>query len=350
VTIELRQLGSSELRVSAIALGTMQFGGTGMFEQAGRVDVASARRQLDIAMDAGVNLIDTANVYSSGASEEVIGRIIAGRRDRVVLATKVGLRVGPDDGDVGLSAAHITRECERSLRRLRTDHIDLYQTHVWDGLTPIEETLEAFDRLVRAGKVRYVGCSNYSAWHLMKTLAVSDRTALPRLVSQQLHYTLLAREAEHELLPASIDQRVGVLVWSPLAGGLLTGKYTRTRHPDDARTWPLPPVDDSERLYAIVDALLEVARAHDTGAAEVALAWLMRRPGVTSVIIGARSESQLRANLAAATLTLTEGEHARLDQATDSQLPYPFWHQARTIGSRLSAADLALLGSRLDTT
>lgn len=294
--------------------------------------------------------MDTANVYSAGASEEVVGRIVAGRRDRILLATKVGIRVGAEDDDVGLSANHIVRECERSLRRLRTDHIDLYQTHTWDGLTPIEETLEAFDRLVRDGKVRYVGCSNYSVWHLMKTLGVADTMALPRLVSQQIHYTLLSREAEHELIPAGVDQDVGVLVWSPLAGGLLTGKYTRDHRPDGARTWPLPPVTDNGRLYTIVDALLEIAHAHETGAAQVALAWLMRRRGVTSVIVGARTEAQLRANLSAATLTLSDDEHARVDRASDVGLPYPYWHQARTIPSRLSAGDLALLASRVETT
>src|SRR5919109_5044423 len=225
--MDYRQLGRSGLRVSALALGTMTFGGRDDFANVGSTDVAGARRQIDLCLDAGINLFDTADVYSAGLSEEILGEALDGRRDRVLLATKARMPMGDGPNDAGLSRHHLIASCEASLRRLRTDHIDLYQVHEWDGATPLDETLEALDTLVRSGKVRYVGCSNYAGWQLMKALGVSERRGLERFVSQQIYYSLQARDAEYELVPAAIDQGIGILVWSPLAGGLLSGKYRR---------------------------------------------------------------------------------------------------------------------------
>jgi aryl-alcohol dehydrogenase-like predicted oxidoreductase len=255
------------------------------------------------------------------------------------------MRDGPNEG--GASRFHIIRECEDSLRRLRTDYIDLYQIHEWDGETPLDETLEAFDTLVRSGKVRYIGCSNYSGWHLMKTLAISDRRNYVRYVSQQIYYSLQARDAEYELVPISLDQGLGILVWSPLAGGLLSGKYRRGQTaPDGSRhlnNWGEPPIHDEDQLYNIIDALVEIAGNHKVSPAQISLAYMLGRPGVTSLIIGARSEEQLKDNLGAADVKLTAEERARLDKASQPRLLYPYWHQAKTAKERLSAADLALL-------
>ena len=225
--MEYRQLGRSGLRVSTITLGTMGFGGTGWAQPVGQIDVEGARRQIEMARDAGVNLIDTADVYSGGTSEEILGQALGNDRDEVLIATKVRMPMGDGPNDAGLSRHHIVRSAEASLRRLKTDYIDLYQVHEWDGHTPLEETLSALDSLVQAGKVRYVGASNYSAWHLMKGLWISDREHLSRFVSQQIYYSLQARDAETELVPVSLDQGLGILVWSPIAGGLLSGKYRR---------------------------------------------------------------------------------------------------------------------------
>jgi aryl-alcohol dehydrogenase-like predicted oxidoreductase len=349
--VEYRQLGRSGLRVSELTLGTMTFGGKGDFEQVGSTDRAGARRIVDRCLDAGVNLIDTADVYSSGASEEIVGSAIEGRRERLLVATKARFAMGEGPNDAGLSRHHLIRACEASLRRLGIDHIDLYQTHEWDGATAIEETVEALDTLVRQGKVRYLGCSNYSGWHLMKSLATADRLAVERYTSQQIHYTLQAREAEYELIPAGLDQGVGVLVWSPLAGGLLSGKYRRDREaPAGSRrltSWDEPPVRDSDALWRIVDELVAIADAHGVSAAQVALAWTLARPGISSLIIGARTEEQLADNLAAASLSLTADEHARLEAVSRPPLLYPYWHQAASAGDRLSDADSTLLGPHL---
>src|SRR3954454_463738 len=225
--MEHRQLGRSGLRVSALTLGTMTFGGRGPFANVGSTGVDGARHQIDMCLHAGVNLIDTADVYSDGLSEEIVGKTLKGRRDRVLLATKARMPMGDGPNDAGLSRHHLIRSCEASLRRLGTDYIDLYQVHEWDGVTPLEETLGALDHLVNAGKVRYIGCSNYAGWHLMKALGISERRNLERFVSQQIYYSLQARDAEYELVPVALDQGVGILVWSPLAGGLLSGKYRR---------------------------------------------------------------------------------------------------------------------------
>jgi aryl-alcohol dehydrogenase-like predicted oxidoreductase len=332
-------------------MGTMTFGGQGDFANVGTTDTDEARRQVDMCLDAGVNLIDTADVYSNGLSEEIIGEVLKDRRDDVLLATKVRMPMGPGPNDAGLSRHHIVAGCEASLRRLRTDHIDLYQVHEWDGVTPLEETLEALDSLIASGKVRYVGASNYSGWQLMKALGTADRLGYERFVSQQIYYSLQAREAEYELVPAAIDQGLGILVWSPLAGGLLSGKYRRGQTaPEGSRQltdWNEPPVYDEDKLYDTVDVLVDVAESHGVSAAQVALAYLLGRPAVTSLVIGARTREQLADNLAAAELTLSEDERARLDEVSAMPLNYPYWHQAATARDRLSPADLSLLGPHL---
>ena len=342
--MDYRLLGRSGLKVSALTIGTMTFGAG---PEIGRTDLPDARRQIDLCLDHGVNLIDTANVYAGSVSEQIIGDILSenGRRDRVLVATKVRFRRGDGPNDQGLSRWHIVRECENSLRRLKTDVIDLYQVHEWDGQTPLEETVEALDTLVKQGKVRYVGCSNYSAWHLMKALAIADASHRQRFVSQQIHYTLHSREAEYELVPLGIDQGVSILVWSPLAGGLLSGKYTRTARPAGGRhsgPWKEPPVYDWERLYDIIDVVNEVAAAHGVSGAQVSLAWLLQRPLVASVIIGGRRIEQFEDNLKAADLKLTPDEIARLDSISQPDLIYPYWHQSFSVTDRMSEADLAL--------
>jgi aryl-alcohol dehydrogenase-like predicted oxidoreductase len=346
--MEYRTLGTSGLRVSVLTMGTMTFGGKGAFANVGSTGADEARRQVDMCLDAGINLIDTADVYSGGLSEEIVGEVLRGRRDQVLVATKVRMEMGPGPNDAGLSRHHIVTGCEASLRRLGTDHIDLYQVHEWDGQTPLEETLEALDLLVRAGKVRYVGASNYTAWQLMKALGTADRASLPRFVSQQIYYSLQAREAEYELIPLAVDQGLGVLVWSPLAGGLLTGKYRRDHEaPAGSRQltdWNEPPVYDQEGLYDIVEILVGIGEEHGVSAAQVALAYILGKPAITSLVIGARTAEQLADNLAAASLSLTDAERARLDKASAPPLIYPYWHQANTASDRLSAADLTLLG------
>jgi aryl-alcohol dehydrogenase-like predicted oxidoreductase len=349
--MEYRLLGHSGLKVSTLTLGTMTFGGQGFFAKAGNTDLAGARRQIDRCITAGVNLFDTADVYSAGVSEQIVGQALEQRRHEVLIATKARFPMGQGPNDRGTSRYHLIRACEASLKRLRTDYIDLYQLHEWDGQTPLEETLEALDRLERSGKIRYVGVSNFSGWHLMKALAVAERQGYARPVAQQIHYTLQAREAEYELLPISVDQGLGVLVWSPLAGGLLSGKYRRGK-PQPAGTrqaaqWNEPPVRDSEALYDIVEVLLAVAQEHGATASQVALAWLLTRPGIASVIIGARTDEQLQDNLRAAELELVPGDLERLERVSRPPLLYPYWHQKATAADRLSAADRALLGSYL---
>jgi aryl-alcohol dehydrogenase-like predicted oxidoreductase len=349
--MEYRQLGRSGLRISALTLGTMTFGGRGQFQAVGQTDLDGARRQIDMALDAGVNTIDTADVYSDGAAEEIVGHALEGRRDRVLLATKARFPMGPGPNDAGLSRHHLIEACEASLRRLRTDHIDLYQVHEWDGQSPLEETLAALDHLIQSGKVRYLGCSNFAGWQVMKALGTADRLRLPRFVSQQVYLSLQERSAEYEIVPSALDQGLGLLIWSPLAGGLLSGKYRRhepappgSRH---ASEWDEPPVYDEDKLYDTVDALVEIADAHDVSPARVALAWLLGRPGITTVIVGARTDEQLADNLAAAELDLSAEETARLDEVSRPPLVYPFWHQRKTAADRLSSADLSLIGPYL---
>jgi len=349
--VEYRRLGRSGLYVSALTLGTMTFGGKGGFGKVGDTGVSGARRQVEMCLDAGVNLFDTADIYSGGESEEILGKAVEGRRDELLLATKARFPMGSGPNDAGLSRHHLIRSCEASLRRLGTDHIDLYQVHQWDGQTPLEETLEALDTLVRDGKVRYAGASNYSGWQLMKALGVSENRGYQRYVSQQIHYTLQAREAEYELLPIAVDQECSVLVWSPLAGGLLSGKYRRDRETPEGRQlegWDEPPVRDTERLYDIVDVLVEVSENRGVPASQVSLAWLLGRPGVASVIVGARNEDQLADNLAAADLKLSEDERRRLDEASAPELIYPHWHQLKTASERFGPAEQPLFERHLE--
>ena len=348
--LEYRQLGKSGLRISVLTMGTMTFGGRGGFSQVGETSIREASAQIDACLEAGVNLIDTANVYSHGLAEEIVGQSLKGRRDDIRLATKVRMSMGTGPNDSGLSRAHILEQCEASLRRMQTDHIDLYQVHGWDGQTPVEETLEALEHLVDQGKINYVGCSNFSAWHMMKALGIAEREGLPRFVATQNFYAPGFRDVEYELVPAAVDQGVGMLVWSPLAGGLMSGKYRRghpapegSRHLTD---WDEPPVRDPEAVHDVVDALVEVGEAHGVSAAQVALAWLLTRPAVSSVIVGARTIEQLRDNLGAASLTLTAGEIRRIERASRQPLLYPYWHQLKTVSDRLSAADRTLLSGR----
>ena len=349
--MEYRLLGRSGLKISTLTMGTMTIGGKGKFAAVGTVGLEETRRLIDICLDAGINLIDTANVYSDGASEEIVGEALGGKRKNdVLIATKARFAMGEGPNNRGLSRYHLVRECEASLKRLRTDVIDLYQVHEWDGETPLEETIDALDMLVRHGKIRYIGCSNYAGWHIMKALGISDREHKQRFVSQQIHYTIEAREAEYELVPLTLDQGLGILVWSPLAGGLLSGKHRRNQSPETARFvagWTEPPIRDQGRLWNIVEVLVSVAKARGVSAAQVAIAWLLERPGVTSVIIGGRSEAQFHDNLAAAELKLTAEERKRLDDVSRLPLLYPYWHQRNSASDRLGPADLSLIGQHL---
>lgn len=346
--MDYRLLGRSGLKVSTLTIGTMTFGGKGWAKTVGDLGVDEARRLVDLCLDAGVNLIDTADVYSQGVSEEIIGEITGGKRKNgVLIATKARFPMGDGPNDAGSSRHHLIRACEASLKRLKTDVIDLYQLHEWDGQTPLEETMEALDMLVRQGKVRYIGCSNFSGWHIMKALGVSAADHRQRFVSQQIHYTLEARDAEYELLPVSIDQGLGVLVWSPLAGGLLSGKHRRNKTAEGSRQlagWDEPPIRDEDRLWAIVDTLVDIAENRSVSAAQIALAWLIGRKGITTVIIGGRTEAQFKDNLASADLVLSDEERQRLDAVSAPPLLYPYWHQLRTAKDRLGDADLSLLG------
>lgn len=348
--MEYRRLGRSGLMVSTLTLGTMNWGAEGYFAAIGSVGVDDARRQLGMALDAGINIVDTADVYTFGRSEEVTGQVIREVRDSILIATKAFAPMGDGPNDRGLSRHHIIEACHASLRRLGTDHIDLYQLHGWDGIVPIDESLRALDDLTRAGKIRYVGVSNFSAWHLTKTLGEADRRNLIRPISQQIYYSLLSRDAEWELLPAGIDGGAGVMIWSPLAGGLLSGKYRRGQpDPEGTRlaSWNIPPRPDRNLLHEIVEVAEEIAEARGASVAQVTLAWLLTRPGITTAIIGARTDAQLADNLRAAELKLTEEEAARLETVSRRQLPYPLWHQVSMSRDRLSEADLAALGPHL---
>lgn len=345
--MEYRYLGRSGLKVSVMTMGTMTFGGGGPFAKVGNTSLDDARRQIGLCIDSGINLIDTANVYSHGVSEEIIGEALGGKRPNdVLIASKVRMRMGPGPNQEGLSRYSIIRECENSLKRLKTDVIDIYLLHEWDGTTPLDETLGALDTLIGQGKIRYAGCSNYSGWHLMKALGIAERGGGPRFVAQQIHYTLEAREAEYELLPIAVDQGVGVMVWSPIAGGLLSGKHRRDKAaPEGTRQlagWNEPPIRDENRLWNIVDALVEIGEARGVSAAQVALAWLLGRPAVATLVIGGRNETQFRDNIAAAELKLTDDERARLDHVSKPPVLYPYWHQGWTASGRFGEADLVL--------
>ncbi len=329
--MEQRRFGNSGLSVSVLSFGTMTIGGRDRFGKMGNLGVPETVRILDLCRDAGVTTIDTADIYSFGASEEILGEALQGRREEFVLVTKGFMRLGTaGPHDVGLSRKHLIAACEASLRRLRTDYIDLYIGHQPDMLVSLDETMRAFDDLVTQGKIRYAGCSNNSAWQVMKALAVSDRLGLTRYVCQQVNYNLIARDVEHEIIPLGLDQSIGLMAWSPLHAGLLSGKFRRdSPRPSVSRLNDLevPGTVDFDRVYRIVDALTEIASARGVSVAQVSLNWVMNKPGVDTVIIGARDEAQLRDNLGAAAWRLTAEEMLALDAASVLPEPYPLWHQ-----------------------
>ena len=328
-----RQLGASGFQVPALSLGTGTFGGGNEFFAAwGTTDGDGARRLVDICLESGLNLFDTADVYSRGKAEEVLGQAIAGRRDKVLISTKATFRMGDGPNDVGSSRHHLRASVEGSLKRLGTDYIDLFQLHGFDAKTPIEETLYTLDELVREGKIRYLGVSNFSGWHLMKSLALSEKHSLQRYVANQTYYSLVGRDYEWELMPLGLDQGVSAVVWSPLGWGRLTGKIRRgTGIPAQSRLHKTaemgPPVDD-ESLYKVVDALVAVGEEVGKSVPQVALNLLLQRPTVASVIVGARDEKQLRENLGAIGWDLTADQVKRLDDASAVTKPYPYWHQS----------------------
>ncbi|WP_174189797.1 aldo/keto reductase [Nocardia barduliensis] len=328
--MEYRRLGASGLHVPALSFGAGTFGGRGdLFGAWGDTDVEQARRLVDISLDAGVSMFDTADVYSDGASEEVLGAAVRGRRDRVLLSTKATLPTGPGPWDAGSGRARLVGAVEASLRRLGTDYIDLFQLHAFDAGTPVEEVVGALDDLVRAGKIRYVGASNFAGWQLMKSLATADRTGLTRYVAHQVYYSLVGRDYEWELMPLGRDQGVGAVVWSPLGWGRLTGKIRRGQPlPEGSRLHRTaeagPPVDE-EKLYDVVDVLDELTAETGKTIPQIALNWLLRRPTVATVIVGARNEEQLRQNLGAIGWELDADQIARLDKASATTPPYPYY-------------------------
>jgi aryl-alcohol dehydrogenase-like predicted oxidoreductase len=328
--MEYRNLGASGLKVPVLSFGTGTFGGQGpLFSAWGRSGVDEARRLIDICLEAGVNLFDTADVYSNGASEEILGAAIKGRRDKVLISTKTGLPMGDGPLDAGTSRYRLVAAVDAALRRLNTDYIDVLQLHAFDAFTPVDEVLSTLDALVRAGKLRYVGASNFSGWHLMKSLAIAERHGWPRHVAHQVYYSLVGRDYESELMPLALDQGVGALVWSPLGWGRLTGKVRRGQPlPTNSRLHETaqfgPPVDD-EKLYAIVDALDVVAAETGRTVPQVAIAWLLTRPSVSSVITGARNEAQLRDNLGAVGWSLSPDQITRLDKASAVMPAYPYY-------------------------
>jgi len=330
--MEFRQLGRSGLKVPALSFGTGTFGGGNEFFKAwGASDVTEATRLVSICLDSGVNLFDTADIYSDGLSETILGKAIAGRRDKVLISTKATFRMGPGPNDLGSSRHHLIQGCDASLKRLGTDYIDIYHLHGFDALTPIEEVLSTLDNLVKSGKVRYIACSNFSGWHLMRSLDVSDRYGWARYVGHQVYYSLIGREYEWELMPLGVDQGVGALIWSPLGWGRLTGRIRRgqplpavSRLHATAKDGPQMP---NEYLYGVIDALDGVAKETGKAVPQVALNWLLQRPTVATVIMGARNEEQLRQNLAAEGWNLTPEQVAKLDRASDVTPIYPYWHQ-----------------------
>jgi len=328
--MEYRYLGKSGLKVPVLSFGTATFGGSDDFFKAwGSTDVQQARRLVEICLDSGLNFFDTANVYSLGAAEEILGQALGSKRSGVLISTKATMPMGPLPNDYGSSRQHLLASCEESLRRLKTDHIDLFHMHAMDQHTPVEETLRALDELVQSGKVRYIACSNFSAWHLMKSLSTSERLGLARYVAHQLYYSLVGRDIEWELLPLGLDQGVGTIVWSPLAGGALSGRIRRHQPPlKDTRLGQIRFVHyDSETLYKVVDVLDTISRERDKTIPQVALNWILRKPTVSNIIVGARNEEQLKQNLGTLGWSLTDDEVKRLDQASAPEAPYPTWHQ-----------------------
>lgn len=330
--MEYRLLGGSGFSVPALSFGTGTFGGEHpFFAKWGNTDVEQAQRLVDICIEAGANLFDTANVYSTGQAEEILGEAISGRRSEVLISTKANFRMSDDPNDVGASRFHLLRSCDDSLRRLKTDYIDIYTIHGYDARTQPEETLRTLDTLVQSGKVRYIACSNFSGWHLMKSLAISEKHGWTRYMAHQAHYTLLRREYEWELMPLALDQGVSTIVWGALTQGRLSGKYRRN-HPIPAGSRIAqgagegPPVPE-EWLYNIIDVIDEISAETGKTVAQISLNWLLQRPTVASVVIGARNEDQLLDNLGSVGWNLTEEEVARLDAVTESDTIYPYWHQ-----------------------
>jgi aryl-alcohol dehydrogenase-like predicted oxidoreductase len=333
--MEHRLLGRSGFRVPVLSLGTATFGKGAGFSEWGGLGVKEATTLVDLCLEAGVTMFDSADIYSDGVAEEILGATLKGRRDRAIISTKATFRFGDGPNDVGSSRHHLVKACEGSLRRLGTDYIDLYQLHGFDALTPVEETLRALDDLVRSGKVRMIGCSNFSGWHLMKSLAVSEKYGLARYVAHQAYYSLVGREYEWELMPLALDQGVGTVVWSPLGMGRLGGKFRRGQprprvsRLNDPGTARIAPPADEDYVYRVVDALDEIARDTGRTVAEVAINWVLQRPTVATVILGARDEAQLRANLVAAEWNLTPAQVAKLETASARERIYPYWHQAQ---------------------
>jgi aryl-alcohol dehydrogenase-like predicted oxidoreductase len=333
--MEYRQLGGSGFKVPVLTLGTGTFGGKGdLFSAWGNTGVPEATRLVDISLEAGLTMFDSADVYSAGLAEEILGKAIAGRRDQVLISTKASFRLGEGPNDVGSSRIHLIKAVEGSLKRLGTDYIDLFQLHCFDAVTPIEETLSTLADLVRAGKIRYLGCSNFSGWHLMKSLAIAEKHGYSRYIAHQAYYSLIGRHYEWELMPLGLDQKVGAVVWSPLGWARLTGKIRRSQ--------PLPAVSrlqsklnqdigpqvNDDYLYAVMDAIDEIAKETGKTVPQIALNWLLQRPTVATLVIGARNEEQLRANLGAIGWQLTPEQITKLDAASVTPLSYPYWHQA----------------------
>jgi len=332
--MEYRQLGGSGFKVPVLTLGTGTFGGKGdLFSAWGNSGVPEATRLVDISLEAGLTMFDSADVYSAGLAEEILGKAIAGRRDKVLISTKATFRLGDGPNDVGSSRFHLIRAVEAALKRLGTDYIDLFQLHGFDAVTPIEETLSTLDDLVRAGKIRYLGCSNFSGWHLMKSLAIAEKYGYSRYVAHQAYYSLVGRSYEWELMPLGLDQRVGAVVWSPLGWAKLTGKIRRGQPlPPNSRLQSklnadVGPQIADDYLYTVVDAIDEIAKETGKTVPQIALNWLLQRPTVSTLIIGARNEEQLRANLGAIGWKLTTEQIAKLDAASDTPPIYPYWHQ-----------------------
>jgi aryl-alcohol dehydrogenase-like predicted oxidoreductase len=330
--MEYRQLGASGLKVPVLSLGTATFGGKNdFFQNWGTTNVAEATRLVDLSLEAGLTLFDSADVYSDGAAEQILGEAIKGRRNQVLISTKSTFPTGLNPNDMGSSRFHLIKACEASLKRLQTDYIDIYQMHGFDAHTPIEETLSALETLVTSGKVRYIGCSNFSGWHLMKSLSISERYGWARYVAHQAYYSLIGRDYEWELMPLALDQKVGGIIWSPLGWGRLTGKISRTQKPP-ARSRAVNgaeggPVVEDEYLFKVVDALEQISRETGKTVPQIALNWLLQRPTVANVIVGARNEEQFKQNLGAVGWNLTPAQVARLDLASDRPVAYPYWHQ-----------------------
>ena len=334
--MEYRQLGASGLKVPVLSFGTATFGGGNEFFKAwGNTQLDEAKRMVNLCLDAGVNWFDTANVYSRGMAEEILGKALEGLRGQVLISTKAAFTMGDGPNDYGSSREHIIKSCEDSLKRLQTDHIDVYHMHGFDATTPVEETLRALDDLITSGKIRYIACSNFSGWHLMKSLSASEKYGWNKYVAHQAYYSLLDREFEWELMPLGTDQGVGTIVWSPLSSGRLGGKYRRGQPiPENSRNQQggsHGPATNFERLYTIVDALDEVAAETGKSIAQVSLNWLLQRPTVVNLIIGARDEEQLKQNLGAIGWNLTTDQVKKLDAASEVDPIYPYWHQRQNL-------------------